>query len=205
MNSLFPEPERSVWIGGSGHEPPEGSREWFLLTRDRLKSEMQTLRSTRQGVQFSFDKMANSGAWTLLNHPKLKRPFRSFDEFCRSATGFGEAQAKVQARIQQLAGPEAEGGVREARNEGGGRPDKGSGPLPLPKGSESAERIVARLKRDAPEYAERLAAGEFRSARAAGIAAGIIVPPTWTEQMLRLWNRGTSEEQAAIYPRLTLK
>jgi hypothetical protein len=32
----------------------------------------------------------------------------------------------------------------------------------------SAAYLVARLKRDAPEIAERLAAGEFRSARAAG-------------------------------------
>jgi hypothetical protein len=197
MNSLFPEPERSVWIGGSGNEPPEGSREWFLLTRDRLKSEMQTLRSTRQGVQFSFDKMANSGAWTLLNHPKLKRPFRSFDEFCRSSTGFGQTQVDVQARIQQLAGPEAEGGVREARNVEGGRPEKGVYDTPLAKGT-SAARIVARLKRDAPEYADRLAAGEFRSARAAGIAAGIIVPPTKLEIAKRAVRGLSDEDQEAF-------
>jgi hypothetical protein len=44
--------------------------------------------------------------------------------------------------------------------------------------SNSAERIVRRLKRDAPDIAEALARGEFKSARAAGIAAGIITPPT---------------------------
>ena len=36
---------------------------------------------------------------------------------------------------------------------------------------------IARLKRDAPEFAKRLAAGEFRSARAAALAAGIRKPP----------------------------
>jgi hypothetical protein len=40
----------------------------------------------------------------------------------------------------------------------------------------SAAYLVRKLKRDAPEFAERLAAGEFRSARAAALAAGIIKP-----------------------------
>ena len=40
----------------------------------------------------------------------------------------------------------------------------------------SADYLVAKLKRDAPAYAERLAAGEYRSARAAAIAAGLVVP-----------------------------
>jgi hypothetical protein len=39
--------------------------------------------------------------------------------------------------------------------------------LPLPKGSTSAKRRVARLKRDYPEAAERLARGEFKSVAAA--------------------------------------
>jgi hypothetical protein len=36
----------------------------------------------------------------------------------------------------------------------------------LPKGGNTAARIVARLKRDHPAIAKRLAAGEFRSPRA---------------------------------------
>lgn len=42
--------------------------------------------------------------------------------------------------------------------------------------SESEERILRRLARDAPEILERVKSGEFKSARAAAIEAGIIKP-----------------------------
>jgi hypothetical protein len=42
--------------------------------------------------------------------------------------------------------------------------------------SNSWDRILPRLARDAPEVLERVKAGEFRSARAAAIEAGIIKP-----------------------------
>ena len=58
--------------------------------------------------------------------------------------------------------------------------------------------LVARLKRDHPDIAERLAAGEFHSARAAAIAAGIIVPPTPLDQVLRAFRRLSAEDQAAF-------
>jgi hypothetical protein len=42
--------------------------------------------------------------------------------------------------------------------------------------SESWDRILPRIARDAPEILDRVKAGEFRSARAAAIEAGIIKP-----------------------------
>ena len=42
--------------------------------------------------------------------------------------------------------------------------------------SDSQERILRRLARDAPDILERVKAGEFKSARAAAIEAGIIKP-----------------------------
>lgn len=42
--------------------------------------------------------------------------------------------------------------------------------------SDSQERILRRLARDAPEILDRVKAGEFKSARAAAIEAGIIRP-----------------------------
>ena len=63
-------------------------------------------------------------------------------------------------------------------------------------GSNSATTIIAKLKRDAPAYAARLAAGEFRSARAAGIAAGIILPTSPRTLLRRAWKRASAEERA---------
>lgn len=64
--------------------------------------------------------------------------------------------------------------------------------------SESAERIVRRLKRDHPDIAERLANGEFRSARAAGIAAGFVKVPTHLEKAQRAYARLSDAEQQAF-------
>lgn len=47
-----------------------------------------------------------------------------------------------------------------------------------------AEYLVRRLKRDAPEIAAALGRGEYRSARAAAIAAGIIQTPTAEDRRL---------------------
>ena len=196
-------PERTMLIGGAGGEPPEGSREWFLLTRDRLKSEMQTLRSTRQFVQRMFDQMEASGAWKLLTDPQSKRPFRSFDAFCLSRTGFGWSAKTIQQRIASMVRPVEEGGVAALRNEKGGRPRKDEnisiGKVVHSGGGNSAAYLIGRLKRDAPEYAERLASGEFRSARAAAIAAGIIKPPpTPFQAVLKLLRKLTAAERRKL-------
>lgn len=47
---------------------------------------------------------------------------------------------------------------------------------PVQRGSTNSDYLLRRLARDAPEVLERVKAGEFRSARAAAIAAGIIKP-----------------------------
>lgn len=82
-----------------------------------------------------------------------------------------------------------------ARPEAGGRPRKGEEYSPLGKGG-SADRLIARLKRDAPQIAERLAAGEFRSARAAAIEAGIIAETPPLTILRRAWKRASPQERA---------
>ena len=47
-----------------------------------------------------------------------------------------------------------------------------------PKGGTSATYLLKRLKRDAPEMAEAYIQGEYKSVRAAAIAAGIVKVPT---------------------------
>jgi hypothetical protein len=51
--------------------------------------------------------------------------------------------------------------------------------------STSANRLVRRLKRDAPEIAQALANGEYKSARSAAIAAGIVKVPTPLEAAMK--------------------
>lgn len=66
----------------------------------------------------------------------------------------------------------------------------------------SASYIVARLKRDAPEIAEALGRGEFKSPHAAGIAAGFIKKESRLEKILRWIGKMTPEERAELREKL---
>jgi hypothetical protein len=65
---------------------------------------------------------------------------------------------------------------------GNRRVDKQADNVSLQYGN-SVAYLIARLKRDFPEIAKRLAAGEFKSVRAAAMAAGLIAEPTPFEQI----------------------
>ena len=57
----------------------------------------------------------------------------------------------------------------------GGRGKRGKESIPLSKGP-TKDRLAARLKRDHPDIAARVANGEFKSIRAAALEAGIVKP-----------------------------
>lgn len=78
-----------------------------------------------------------------------------------------QALAAAAAQARPLAG---HGGDRTAEPEG----EQGS--IRTLKRGETAAYLLRRLARDAPEILERVKAGEFKSARAAAIEAGIIRP-----------------------------
>lgn len=63
-------------------------------------------------------------------------------------------------------------------------------------GDGSADRIVARLKRDHPDIADRLARGEFKSAAAAARAAGIRAGSTPLQKLRYAWKAASDEERA---------
>ena len=85
------------------------------------------------------------------------------------------AAAVLEASGENLSKPEVDKAIELRKR---GRPkkddDKKGSDLTLKVRGESAEYIKARLRRDHPESADQLDEGEFRSARAAGIAAGFI-------------------------------
>jgi predicted transcriptional regulator len=82
--------------------------------------------------------------------------------------------------------------TREAGPADGGRP-KGTKLVPLSKGGN--DRLAARLKRDHPAIAEAAARGEYRSMRAAGIAAGIVRVPSVYDQLVKSWRKATEDER----------
>ena len=84
---------------------------------------------------------------------------------------------------------------------GGDRTEQGDN-LTLVERGTSASYLAARLARDFPEIADRLAKGEFRSVRAAAIAAGIITPLTPLEQILKLLPKLSDDERVELRRRL---
>jgi hypothetical protein len=63
--------------------------------------------------------------------------------------------------------------------------------------------LIGRLKRDAPEFAKRLAAGEFRSARAAALAAGIITETSQLTVLRRAWKRASPNDRSTFLSEVT--
>lgn len=89
----------------------------------------------------------------------------------------------------------------QPRNEDGtfGKREEPSGSITTARKQErGAEYLVRRLKRDAPEIAQALADGKYPSARAAAIAAGIIVLPTPLDLLRKAWKKASSAEKATF-------
>jgi len=66
----------------------------------------------------------------------------------------------------------------------------------------SATYLAARLKRDFPEIADKLAAGLFRSVRAAAKAAGIVREPDIVKAALKLVQKMTPEQRAEFLAKI---
>jgi hypothetical protein len=110
----------------------------------------------------------------------------------------GEA---LHSRAQALAADPAVAPLAEPGNPTGNNQYSGGEESLSDKGSSrgygtSAEYLVRRLKRDAPEVAQALARGEYPSARAAGVAAGIVKLPTALDELRRAWKKATAEDRA---------
>jgi hypothetical protein len=114
--------------------------------------------------------------------------------------GANESIEEVKNRSQQMAGPEEEGGLpkamtaSEAGRAGGRGNKKASDNVTsfIDDRGNTASYLVRRLKRDNPDVAQALARGEYKSARAAGIATGIVKVPTALEVaagIVRRWPR----------------
>src|SRR4051812_47904294 len=183
---------------GTHAEP--GSRAWIITCRSLLVSCLSDIRNNRTTGATVFAEIEQYGGWQHLEGLD-GRPFRSFEEFCRSPNGLRLERTEIERRLtaQQLAQDNGVKALAAPARAGPGRGKKtGDDSTRSSRGSTSAAYLVARLKRDAPDFARRLAAGEFKSARAAALAAGIISPPSALADLLRLWRRCTPKERAAF-------
>ena len=65
----------------------------------------------------------------------------------------------------------------------------------LDSGGNGSEYLLRRLAKTAPDILDRYEAGEFKSVRAASIAAGHIKVATVLQRLLKLWEKATEAER----------
>lgn len=187
-------------LGDLGAEP--GSERWCVAVREQARISLNSAKSTREHVHRWVKALQDKEGFRKLKD-RSGRNFMSWDMFCQAPPphGFGMTTDEVEALIaskpmaQQLAADPEE----KPLNANGGDRKTVNGKSVLSDNTDSrgasAEYLVRRLKRDAPEIAQALGRGEYKSARAAGIAAGIVRVPTPCEICQREWKKMNASER----------
>ncbi len=182
------------------HDDP-GSRGWIIAYRSMMLSCLSDIKNNRETGKNIYSQIQKHGGWQHLSSLRGS-PFRSFEEFCKSPNGFGMPQERIEARL--LAGPIEQGGVAPKKTHAeagamGGRGRKASANgTSFSHGTNQASTIVARLKTERPDIAAQLASGKFKSARAAGKAAGIVHDPDPGVELRRWWKKASAEVKKAF-------
>lgn len=179
-----------------GQHAEPGSRPWIITQRSLMVACLSDIRNNRMVGRAVFEKIKQHGGWEHLEDLR-KRPFHSFEAFCRSANGLGLEPAEIERRLtaQDLAQDEK---VKPLANHGGKRKKGAQGDIITLGRGTSAAYLVARLKRDHPRIARDLAAGKYRSARAAARAAGIVVDLSPLDRLHLAWRLASQEERHAF-------
>ena len=182
---------------------PVGTRLWCIYVRNRLQQMLNDTVDYRDRIEGFLQPFIQAEGWKQLTN-EHDRPFRTYSEFCQTRYPYGlgmapeaidQIIADAKRSAQEIAAdPEvkpipANGEVGKGRSSNDIRPNQHG---------TSVDYLVRRLKRDAPEIADALGRGEFPSARAAGIAAGIIKVPTPLERIRKEWAKLNDEERAAF-------
>lgn len=201
---------RTSTLGDVGSiDAPPGSRDWAVAVRLDIQATLNDVRGEAEHLDAMLGLLRQHEGWRKLTNGK-RQLFASYEAFCLEPQPYGLGYRtedidriigeRRRANAQTLAanpavGPAAAHGGARAKGEQGDN-------VPLPRGN-SASGIVRRLKRDHPEIAAALANGEYRSARAAGIAAGFVKVQTPLEKARAAVARLSAEERATLVAELT--
>ena len=173
------------------------------------------MKTTREQVRNWVRALREENNFQKLTNARGER-FLAWEDFCRTPPpyGFGMSAEEVDVLIDSkpLAQQMANDPVVKKLGERGNHEGKNQFSTDEVRLSDnqtskvenrggSAEYLVRRLKRDAPAIAEALGRGEYKSARAAGIAAGIVKPETPYQLMIRAWNRAPPKPRKTLHDR----
>lgn len=188
---------------------PAGSSAWCKAALERIRELKRQSQSAVSSLKYRLLAFAKDQHFTKLTD-RDGATFATWEDFVQYPEPFGlgmrvevvsaimveEDDRKLLRDVVNAVPPAgAHGGIRSK----GEQVDN----INLPKGGTSAAYLIGKLKRDAPDYAERLASGEFRSARAAALAAGIIKETTPLVKLRRAWKQASAEDRATFLAEVT--
>ena len=178
---------------------PKGSRPWAIwllgvtkLTRDELERDSSSLKEL-------LERLHKHEAWKALGVP-------SFDMLCTTqlrlssdevaaiqTSGKHQTLGIVLAKAQHARAQAVE--VRQGQPKKESNVDDVNITSGVKRGGNGSEYLLRRLAKTAPDFLDRYEAGEFKSVRAASIAAGHIKVATVLQRLLKLWEKATEADR----------
>ena len=160
------------------------------LTRDELERDSSSLKELLERLQ-------KHEAWKALGVP-------SFDMLCTTQLRLSSdevAAIQKSGKHQKLGivlakAQHARAQAVEVRRGGDQRSDSTKPDnIRIDSGGTGSEYLLRRLAKTAPDILDRYEAGEFKSVRAASIAAGHIKVATVLQRLLKLWEKATEADR----------
>ena len=190
--------------GAGDSSAPVGSKEWLDYVVNYAKSTARDVSAKCGDLQKILRTMQECDAHKAAG-------FASFEIFLSRRVGISADQAKavldarpsvkiaaVLAKAQHARAQAVE--VRQ------GQPKKESNPdnvrNTFDSGGNGSEYLLRRLAKTAPDFLDRYEAGEFKSVRAASIAAGHIKVATVLDVLEKAWAKATAAERATFLQRI---
>ena len=194
----------SVLDGAGDSSAPVGSKEWLDYVVNYAKSTARDVSAKCGDLQKILRTMQEFDAHKAAG-------FASFEIFLSRRVGISADQAKavldarpsvkiaaVLAKAQHARSQAVE--VRQGGDQRSERikPDN----IRIDSGGTGSEYLLRRLAKTAPDFLDRYEAGEFKSVRAASIAAGHIKVATVLEVLEKAWAKATAAERATFLQRI---
>lgn len=176
------------------------SREYAIQTMRSLKRFLESKTFDAQHIEQELQLIRQYKHWEICG-------FETLDAYLQAEVGITHKQLARRLAQDLAADPTVlrlatDEEAKLLRAEGGKKGGRGNLSSITTKVNRGAEYLVRRLKRDYPEIAEALARGEYRSARAAAIAAGIIKPKPPLQQVQQLLAKMTKPDRRVIWQQL---
>ena len=151
-------------------------------------------------------KIGKNRLWTSIE-PRGRGPFKMFRDFAEHPLpdGLGCTMSRLivfcKGHDKAVEFLKVHGGREQAVEVRQGQPKKESNvdniniTSSVKRGGTGSEYLLRRLAKTAPDILDRYEAGEFKSVRAASIAAGHIKVATVLERLFKLWKKATADER----------